>query len=378
MNRLRQRLSRWYESAFQSTWHPVDPWLMLAVVGLIGIGLVMVFNASYIQAQDRYADPYNFVKKQAVAFVLGTGLMVMAWRLRVRWLERHAYLILAVTALIMLGVLVVGTVRGGAQRWLDLGPLHFQPSELAKTAIILYLAHSIARKQGEMSRFFIGIVPHLVVVGVFALLVVLQPNFSTALILLAVLFLMLCGGGASLLHMSLLGAAAIPVVIAGIWAAPYRVQRVLSYMDPCAYAQTIGFQLCQSLIGISSGGLTGVGFGQSNQKLYYLPEIHTDFIFALVAEELGTIGAVVVVGLFGVIGARGFRIAANHPDPFASLLAFGLTCLILVQAAVNIGVVTGLLPTTGLALPFVSYGGSALMMAMFQVGLLASLSRVAR
>lgn len=378
MSKVRQRLARFYESAFQSSWHPADPWLIFAVACLVSIGLVMVFNASFIQAQDRYADPYAFVRKQLVALGIGSLLMMVAWRLRVRWLERHAYTILGVTALVMAAVLFLGTIRGGAQRWLDLGPLHFQPSELAKTAIVLYLARSIARKQGEMGRFSVGILPHLIIVGLFAVLVVLQPNFSTALILMAVLFLMLCGGGSSLAQLGLLAAAAVPVVIAGILAAPYRINRVLAVYDPCKFQENIGFQLCQSLIGISSGGLSGVGFGQGSQKLYYLPEIHTDFIFALVAEEFGFVGALAVIALFVVVGMRGFRIAANHPDPFSSLLAFGLTSLILVQAAVNIGVVVGLLPTTGLALPFVSYGGSALMMAMFQVGLLASLSRMAR
>jgi len=220
------------------------------------------------------------------------------------------------------------------------------------------------------------VLPHLIVVGVCVLLVAAQPDFGTAVILVLLLVFMLWGGGARPAHLLGLVLAAAPVVGVALVHAPYRWRRILAFLDPWRYSRDIAFQLVQSLIAFGSGGVTGVGLGESQQKMFFLPEAHTDFIFALIGEELGVCGALLVLGLFAVVGVRGFRIAMRHPDSFGSMLAFGLTLVILLEAVVNVGVVVGLLPTKGLALPFLSYGGSALIGTLVQIGILAALSRM--
>jgi len=355
-----------------------DQWLLIATAGLAGVGLVMVFNASYFFAQDRYGDPFVFVRKQLLALGLGATLLLVVSHVRLELFERIANPLLLCVMLMLLLVLIpgVGVTRAGARRWLDFGPLNFQPSELAKTAIVLFLARSIARKRDRMSGFLQGVLPHLLVVGACAALIAVQPDFGTAAILLLVLVLMLFGGGARPLHLIGLGLAVLPVATLAVWWAPYRWERILGFLDPWRHAQGIAFQLVQSLIAFGSGGLTGVGLGESQQKMFFLPEAHTDFLFALIGEELGLCGALAVLALFAIVGVRGFRIALRHPDAFASLLAFGVTLVILLQAVVNVGVVVGVLPTKGLALPFLSYGGSALIGVLAQVGILTALSRM--
>jgi cell division protein FtsW len=355
-----------------------DLWLLIAAAGLTGLGIVMVFNASYFFAQDRYGDPLIFFRKQLFALGCGAALLLIVSHLRLEWFERIAYpaFILIMVALALVFVPGVGMTRGGARRWIGIGPFSFQPSEFAKIIVVLYLARSIARKRERMTEFFTGVVPHLVVVGLCALFVVVQPDFGTAAILVLVLVLMLYGGGARPAHLMGLALTTLPVVGFALVRAPYRWRRILAFVDPWRYSQDIAFQLVQSLISFGSGGLTGIGLGGSKQKMFFLPEAHTDFIFALIGEELGLVGALAVLALFAVIGIRGFRIALRHPDPFASMLALGITLVILLEAVVNVGVVLGLLPTKGLALPFLSYGGSALIGTLVQIGILASLSRV--
>ncbi|MBP1687948.1 MAG: Cell division protein FtsW [Deltaproteobacteria bacterium] len=355
-----------------------DPWLLIAAAGLVGLGIVMVFNASYFHAQERYADPLIFFRKHLFAVACGATLLVLVSRVRLEWFDRLAYpaLIAIMIALVLVLVPGVGIARGGARRWVGIGPFNFQPSEFAKMIVVLYLARSIAHKRERMKEFFAGVVPHLVVVGVCALLVVVQPDFGTAAILVLVLALMLFGGGARPAHLIGLALLALPVVGFALIRAPYRWRRILAFVDPWRYSQDIAFQLVQSLIAFGSGGMAGIGLGQSKQKMFYLPEAHTDFIFALIGEELGFLGAMAVLALFAIVGIRGFRIALRHPDGFASMLALGMTLVILLEAVVNVGVVLGLLPTKGLALPFLSYGGSALIGTLVEVGILASLSRM--
>jgi cell division protein FtsW len=355
-----------------------DLWLLLATASLAGLGLVMVFNASYFYANDRYGDAFFFFRKQVVALACGAAALAAVSRVRLQWFERLAYPLALSTGILLALVLVpgLGVVRGGARRWLALGHFSIQPAEFVKIAIVLYLARSIAAKRARMNEFGVGVLPHLLIVGLCVLLVAVQPDFGTAAILVLVLGLMLWGGGARAAHLLGLLLAVLPVVAVTLVYTPYRWRRILAFLDPWRYSQDIAFQLVQSLIAFGSGGLTGIGLGESKQKMFFLPEAHTDFIFALVGEELGICGAVLVLGLFALIGARGFRIAMRHPDPFASLLAFGVTLVILLEAVVNVGVVVGLLPTKGLALPFLSYGGSALICTMVQVGILAALSRM--
>jgi cell division protein FtsW len=325
-----------------------------------------------------YGDPYLFFRKHVIAAALGVLAMAFASRLRPELLERWANVLLLVT-LLALGLVLIpglGVERNGAQRWVCAGGSCMQPSELAKITVVLYLARTLSRRRERLGAFTTGVLPPLLTVGGCMACLVLQPDFGTAAILGLVLLLMLFAGGARALHLAGLAAAALALLGVGILFAEYRLQRLLAFLDPWRHSRDSAFQLVQSLIAFGSGGLTGVGLGQSRQKMFFLPEAHTDFIFALVGEELGLLGALLVLALFGVIALRGFRVAARHPDSFASLLAFGLTLVIVLSAVVNVGVVLGVLPTKGLALPFISYGGSALLGAMLQVGMLAALSRM--
>lgn len=377
MNRLRP-LSRLQERVMMPRLTRPDFWLLGAVGGLLGFGIVMVLNVSYFHAEARYGDPYLFFRKHVVAVGAGLALMLLVSRVRLDVLERWASLMLPLCVLGLLLVLApgIGAERGGAQRWIALGGFSLQPSEFVKLGVVLYLARWISRHRDTMHAFSTGVLPALVAVGVCSVLILGQPDFGTAAILGLLLLLMLYVGGARPAHMlGLLLCGALAMTLA-VQLAPYRLRRLLAFRDPWAHSQDSGFQLVQSLIAFGSGGLDGVGLGQSKQKMLFLPEAHTDFIFALVGEELGLIGALVVLGLFAVVAVRGFRVAARHPDSFASLLAFGLTAVLILSAVVNVGVVLGMLPTKGLPLPFLSYGGSALLATMLEVGLLAALSRM--
>jgi cell division protein FtsW len=353
-----------------------DPWLLVATAGLAGLGLVMVFNASYFYAQERFGDPFLFVRKHVLAMLVGCCLLAVTSRLRVQWFEKYAPVLLVASISSLILLFFIGITRNNASSWIPLGPVNLQPSEFAKIALVLYLARSIARHRDEMEEFRSGIVRHAAVVGLCALLIAVQPDVGTAVVLVSVLGLMLFVGGARLPHLIGLALCAVPILVAAIAIAPYRLNRIKALLDPWAFRYDIAFQLVQSLMAFGSGGWTGVGLGESQQKLLFLAEAHTDFIFSVIGEEMGLAGAVLVLGLFVILGMRGFRIAFRHPDPFASMLALGITVAILVEVAVNVGVAIGLLPTTGLALPFLSYGGSALVRVMIQVGILAALSRM--
>ncbi len=355
-----------------------DPWLLLGVAALVGLGAIMVFNVSYFHGQEM-GDTMHFFRKHVTSIVLGVIAAAVTARIPSDRLRQVAYPLLVVAVVMLVAVLVpgVGVRRSGAQRWFPLGPLSFQPTEVAKFAVVLYLAASMVRKGERMRELGFGVMPHLVLVGLVAGLSLLEPDFGTAALVTALLFAMLFVGGARPAHLGLLCSAVLPLLGWIVVMEPYRLARVLTFLDYTKDPQGMGFQLLQSLISFGSGGVSGVGLGQSEQKMFFLPAAHTDFIFSVIGEEFGLVGACVVVALFVVVGARGLRIAARHPDPFASLLAFGTTVLIVLQGALNIGVVLGCLPTKGLALPFISYGGSAMMIVLAEVGVLLALAREA-
>jgi cell division protein FtsW len=358
-----------------------EAWLLaIATVALVALGTVMVFNTSFFHANERFGDPYLFIRRHLVAVAIGTLGLVVARRVPTRVIRRFTYPLLALLVVALVAVLVpgIGLTRGGATRWLPVGPLTVQPSELVKLAVVLYLAHSLAKKGERIRVFATGYLPHLVIVGGIALLVVLEPDYGTAVLLSAVLFLMLVAAGARASHLAGTVALALPLLVVGAMSAEYRMRRILSFLDPWQDAQASGFQLVQSLIAFGSGGLFGVGLGAGQQKMFYLPGAHTDFVFSVIGEELGLVGALSVLVAFAVLAVGGIRIAWRHPDPFASHLALGLTTTIVLQAVVNMGVAVGLLPTKGLALPFLSYGGSALIVTLIQVGILLSIAREAR
>jgi cell division protein FtsW len=357
-----------------------DFWLLGAVLGLLGLGLVMVFDASYFIGAERFGSPYALVGRQAVFMCMAAALAFGLSRVDPLLLRKLAYPALFATLGLLVLVLIpgIGVVRNGAQRWISLGPFAFEPSELMKPVFVLYLAHSISRKQQKMQSFLDGVLPHLVMLLVPILLLLLQPDFGASAVLALVTAAMLFAGGARLVQLAALGLLALPPVLALIWHAPYRWKRVTAFLDPWQDPLGDGFQLVQSFLAFGSGGVLGAGLGNGKQKLFYLPEGHTDFIFSLIGEELGLAGAAVVLLCIGVLAIRGFRVATRSRDGFSRLLAFGLTFLIAGQAMLNIAVALGLLPTKGMPLPLVSYGGSSMMSAGLLVGVLLALSREAR
>ncbi len=354
-----------------------DRWIVVTVAALVTVGIVMVFNTSYFFAGERFGDPMHVFTKHLVSIALGTLCCFLASRVRSTAYERLAYPALAVVVLLLIAVLIpgVGLVRGGARRWIGLGAMNLQPSELAKVVAVLYLARSMVRKGPRVTTFSLGVLPHFIVIGVLAALVVVEPDFGTAVLLIVTLFAMLFAGGVRWRHLAVPILPIVPAAIYAVSSSPYRMQRVMVFLDPWEHPRDAGFQLVQSFLAFGSGGLFGAGLGESKQKMFYLPEAHTDFIFSVIGEELGLIGALVIVGLFAVLAIRGLRVALNHPTTFGQLVAFGATTVLVLQAGINMAVVLGLLPTKGLALPFVSYGGSAMIGAMLAAGVLLALSR---
>jgi len=355
---------------------PFDPWLLAPVLLLTTLGLVMVYSASAVTAEARVHDQFYFLKRQLVAAGIGLGLLLLFLQIGYRRLEPFAVpLLLAVLAgLVLVLVPGIGRVAGGARRWIDLGPVSFQPAEAAKVALVLYLARSLARKKERMRIFSIGFLPHVLVTGVLVGLVLLEKDLGSAVILFLLLFVMLFAGGARVSY--LLGAVlvAVPVGWKLVAGTPYRMQRITAFLDPWRHRDGVGFQIVESLIGIGNGGWTGQGLGEGKGKLFYLPAAHTDFIAAVVAEETGLVGTSLVVLLFALLVWRGMRAAWQAPDAFGCYLALGLTTLLGSQALLNLAVVFGLLPTKGLTLPFVSYGGSSLMTVLAAGGMLLSVS----
>lgn len=353
-----------------------DPWLVLAVAGLLGLGLVMVFNVSYF-VDHTFHDPYAFFRKHLTSIGLGIALAWTTSRFGSETYRRLAYpaLLAALALLVLVLVPGIGVSRGGAQRWLILGPVSFQPSELAKAALVLYLAASLDQKRERLGDFRRGILPHCLVAGAVAVLLLAEPDFGSTALAVAILGLMLFVAGMPWRHVAMFGAAAVPGLLYVLTSEGYRATRLKAFLNPSHDLLGTNFQLHQSLIAFGSGGVAGVGIGESQQKMFFLPAAHTDFIFAVVGEEMGLVGALVVLGLFALLAMRGLRIAVAHPERFGSFLAFGLTLLLVVQGLLNVGVVLGCLPTKGLVLPFISYGGSAMLLTLAEVGVLLALAR---
>jgi len=354
-----------------------DRWLFGVAMVLLSAGVVMVYSASAIVAADRFHDPYFFLKKQLFWALLGSLAMLAATRVDYRRLEGLVLPGLIVAGVLLLLVLIppFGQAINGTRRWIRLGPVSFQPAELAKLALVVYLAAFVARRGEDTQDVRRTLVPPLLVGGAFAALVLLQPDLGNCLTLVALTFGVLYIAGTPAKYLAWLVAPAVPLLALAIWVAPYRLRRITAFWDPWSDARGSGFQIIQSWLAFGNGGLTGQGIGGSRQKLFYLPESHTDFIFAVVGEELGFIGAVVLVGLFAVLIWRGLRVGLRAPDPFGAHLALGITLLIAIQTLLNLGVVTGLLPTKGLPLPFISFGGSALLVTMLGTGVLLNISQ---
>ncbi len=353
-----------------------DPILLGAVLVLVGFGLVMVYSASAITAQDKLGDSFHFLKRQATAAGIGLFAMVVAMKLGYRRMARLAYplLILSIVLLVLVLIPGVGTTAGGAKRWIRLPGISLQPAELAKVAWVVYLSYSLAKKREKVQSFSIGFLPHLGIAGLLVALCMLEPDFGSSVALLVLMFAMLFAAGAKLSYLIGSVLLAIPIAYTAVASSPYRMKRITAFLDPWANRQGSGYQVAESLMSIGSGGMTGLGLGDGRQKLYFLPEAHTDFIFSIIGEELGLIGVALLITLYAVIVWRGLKASLSAPEPFGTYLGLGITSLIAFQAVVNMSVAMGLVPTKGLTLPFISYGGSSLIVLMGAAGLLLSVS----
>lgn len=353
-----------------------DEWLFAAIVALALFGVVMVYSASAVVAAEENQSQYHYVVRQGVWTLAGLGAMLFAMRMDYRVLKSGAvvYSLLALTVLLLLAVFAFPPING-ARRWIRLGGFSAQPSELAKLALALFLARFLERRAGEEGSFWRTFVPSVAVAALLAVLIVAEPDLGTALMLAVVCAVMLFTAGARLRHMALAMAPALAGLAALLLFVPWRLKRLVTFLDPWADPQGAGYQVVQSLIAVGSGGVNGLGFTEGRQKMFFLPFAHSDFIFAVVGEELGLLGGLGVVLLFGLLLWRGMRASLAAPDRFGMLLGVGIVTGITAQALFNMSVVLALLPTKGIPLPFISYGGSSLVPTLFSVGLLLNISQ---
>ncbi|MCY1043446.1 putative lipid II flippase FtsW [Corallococcus sp. bb12-1] len=353
-----------------------DPILLCAVLALVSLGLVMTYSASAVLAQDKLGDSLYFLKRQLVAAGLGVVGMAVMMKLGWRRLARLAYplLLVAIVLMVLVAIPGIGTTAGGARRWIRLPGFSLQPAEVAKFAWLVYLSYSLAKKREKVATFSIGFLPHLALCGILVFLCMLQPDFGSSVLLVFMLFVLLFAAGTKLSYLVGSVLLALPLAFVAIATSPYRMKRILAFMDPWAHRHDVGYQVAESLMSIGSGGITGLGLGDGRQKLFFLPEAHTDFIFSILGEELGLIGVGLLVSLYAIVLWRGIRASLAAGETFGTYLGLGISSIIAFQATVNMCVAMGLLPTKGLTLPFVSYGGTSLVVLMGSAGVLLSLS----
>jgi cell division protein FtsW len=358
----------------------VDPLVLTSILALLALGVAMVYSAGAIYAAEVHGSEAFYIRRHVVFALLGLAAMATTASIPYQRWRPWTYPILIGVGLLLMLVLIpgIGVTMGGATRWLPAGPVFLQPSELAKLALVLYLAYSLEKKQSHIGTFSIGILPHLVFSGAILVLILVEPDYGTTMTLASLLLIMMFVAGVRIVHLAGLLAAGLPLAWLALMGAEYRRARITAFLDPWAHQNDSGFQLIQSWLAFRSGGLFGVGLGESAQKLFYLPSAHTDFIFSVIGEELGLLGVAGVIGLFGLFVFRATRICADAPDLFGRLLGIGLALMIGMQAAINMGVVMGLLPTKGLTLPLISYGGSSLVLTLAMLGILLNVTAQAR
>jgi cell division protein FtsW len=335
----------------------------------------MVYSASAVYATQKFGSPTYFFRRDLLWAALGLGALTFAARTDYSLYRRWSYAFLLAAVGMLAAVLVVGARINGARRWFHVAGVSFQPAELAKLALVIYLAASLARKQEKVKSFTVGFVPHMLVCGIMMVLLLKQPDLGTAAILGMATLLLLFVAGAKISYILLATLAAAPIMYQAIVGTPWRLRRMLAYLDPWQYRYDVGYQITESLISIGSGGKLGLGLGDGKQKLLFLPEAHTDYILAIVGEELGLVGLCAVTAVFALLVWRGARAALRARDAFGCYLGFGITAMFGLQAVVNLGVVLGALPTKGLPLPLVSFGGSTLVVDLFAMGILLNISR---
>lgn len=355
-----------------------DEGILLCVFGLLVFGWVMVYSSSALFAEARYHDQYFFLKKQVMWSVIGIAAFLFSANIPLSIFQSHAKKLYAATIVALVLVLFLGRQISGAQRWLHLGFISFQPSELAKLAVVLTVADYMDRKQSRLRDFKKGLVPLLAMVGLPLALIVIEPDLGTPVLMTSVFLSLLVLGGAHWGHLIMMGLSTLPLVAIAIFKVRYRLERLMAYLNPWSDAQGKGYQLVQSLLALGSGGIFGRGLGESRIKIANLPEAHTDFVFSVLGEELGLMGTCLCAALFLFLCVRGLKIAMNAKSLFARLVAAGISLTIGLQALINMGVASGLFPTKGMPLPFISFGGSSLVIMLVSVGILANVSRQAR
>ncbi|MFH1653291.1 MAG: putative lipid II flippase FtsW [Pseudomonadota bacterium] len=356
--------------------HHFDHWLLFTAILLVGIGVTMNYSASAVLAQERYADSYFFLKRTLIFIGLGGGVLIGALNFNYHHYKKMVYPLLLLSLCLGVMTMIPGLGRkvSGATRWISLYGFRFQPSELIKLAMIIFLAYSLEKKTKHIRTLVIGILPNLIVMSVVALCILAQRDLGSAFTIACITWLMMYVAGARLAYLLSFAVATMPIIFWLIAGSDYRKRRMLSFLNPWSDQYGAGFQMIQSYVAFNEGGFFGRGLGEGQQKLFYLPEAHTDFIFSVIGEELGLIGVLAVIALFSFFAYRGIKIALNAPDLFGKYLALGATSLISLSAILNMAVVMGLLPTKGLTLPFISYGGSSLIVSFLAVGILLNIS----
>lgn len=353
--------------------------IFFPIIALVGIGVMMVYSSSSVISIDKYGSSYYYLRNHIFTVALSLFTLIFLSRVRYTLYKERLFIIgLLLAAIGMLGLVFVpgvGVTAGGAKRWIRLWPTTFQPSEFVKLAVLIFMSHYIYKNAYRMNTLIYGIVVPLFIMGVFQAILLMQPDFGAAMSLAFITVSLLYVGGARIGYLGGLFVLFLPMIATLLIIAPYRMARIVAFIDPWQDPLGKGYQLIQSFIAFGNGGLTGLGLGESKQKLFFLPESHTDFIFSIIGEEFGLLGASLAILLFVWLLYKGWQLAVNQKDPFAYYLAMGLTVMMCFQALINFCVTTGLLPTKGLPLPFISYGGSALLINMAAAGILLNIAR---
>lgn len=354
-----------------------DKFLLLAVILIVIFGIIMIYSASSIWAEYKYNDAFKFVKAQSAFFLLGLLMIYVIQKIDINILYKKANIILLLNFILLILVLIpgIGSIRNGSRSWFGIGGFGIQPSEFAKIGLIIYVAKYLATNQRIITDIKKGVLPLLLVIGVFFGLIMLEPDFGTAMVIILTLVVMIFISGVKVSFFVKSGILGLLGIVALIIVAPYRMQRIVSFLNPWVDPLGSGYQIIQSLYAIGPGGLLGQGFLQSRQKQFYLPEPQTDFIFSIISEEFGFLGILIVTFFLSFIFYRIIKIALKQSDLFKKYLTFGLGFGIIIQSLLNICVVIGLIPVTGVTLPFLSYGGSSLLMSMFSIGLILNVSK---
>lgn len=354
-----------------------DKILLISTIILISFGVLMVYSSSSIWAEYKYNDAFKFVKSQFIFFLVGLILIYITSKMNPEFLEEYSNKLLFGCFILLALVLIpgIGKVRNGSRSWFGIGPLGIQPSEFSKLGLIIYTSKYLSHNNKNIKNIKKGLLPLFLVICIFFLLIMLEPDFGTAMVIILTLVVLIFVSGPDIsffLKIGLIGLVGIVILIA---IAPYRLKRITAYLNPWSDPLGSGFQIIQSLYAIAPSSLLGSGFGNSIQKNFYLPEPQTDFIFSIIVEEFGIIGVILVLGLFSIIFYRSIKISLRQNDLFKKYLSFGLSFGLILQVMLNILVVTGTIPTTGITLPFLSYGGSSLLISMISIGIILSISK---